>query len=167
MPCTDDPPRTRPPVESDFDSRVPASRTAGTPGRVVSTGLLGEDSFLAILSSNQRAGRWEPAEEIEVRAIMGEVTLDFTLAELPRCEVIDIDAFAFCGAIHIIVPDDAEVEIEGTPIVGSIEQTARGGGPRDAARELISGERGEDLAAPPCFRIDCQAIFSSIKVSAG
>ena len=97
---------------------------------------------------------------------MGEVTLDFTLAELPPCEVIDIDAFAFCGAIHSIVPDDAEVEIEGTPIVGSIEQTARGRDPRDESRELTSGERGEDLAAPPCFRIDCQAIFSSIKVSA-
>ncbi len=132
---------------------------------------LTQDSFQAILSSHQRAGRWEPAEKIQVRAILGEVTLDFTRAELPPSGMIEIDALAFCGEVNIIVPDGAEVELDGTPFVGSIEQKARKRGVRERVRESVTGERDEDLPAPPpppeppYFCIDCRAIFGSIKVT--
>jgi hypothetical protein len=111
--------------------------------------LLTQESFRAILSANQRSGRWEPAEEIRVHAIMGEVTLDFTRAELPPSGMIEIDALAFCGEIHIIVPDGAEVELNGTPFVGSIEQKARQKGiGRPGPRIGHGGARRGSAGAP-------------------
>ncbi len=133
--------------------------------------LLTQESFRAILSAQQRTGRWAPAEEIQVRAILGEVTLDFTRAELPPSGMIEIDALAFCGEVNIIVPDGAEVELDGTSCAGSIEQKARKRGVRERVRELVTGEHDEDLPAPPppletpYFCIDCRAIFGSIKVT--
>ena len=129
-----------------------------------------QESFRAILSSHQQGGRWEPADEIQVLAICGEVTLDFTRAELPPRGMIEIDARAICGYIEIIVPDGAEIELEGEPFVGSIEQHMRKKGVLERIRERVTGERDEDLPAPPpppeppYFRIDGHAIFGGIKV---
>lgn len=101
----------------------------------------------------------------------GNVTLDFRRAELPPSGAVEIDARAICGAIEIIVPDGAEVEIEGTPFVGSIEQHLRGAGVRERIREWVTGERDDDAIAPPLseepplFRIFGQAIFGSIRVT--
>ncbi len=39
--------------------------------------------------------------------------------------MIGIDAWAICGEVKIIVPDGAEIELEGEPILGSIEQQVR------------------------------------------
>ena len=168
---TDDPPRAERQITD-----VPAARSAASPA--VSPALpttddhaLTEESFRAILSSQQRAGRWEPADEIQVRAIFGAVTLDFTRAELPPSGTIEIDAVAFGGAVEIIVPDGAEVELEGTPILGSIEQKVRSKGAREGIREWITGEREGDVGAPdppreaPYFRIDCRVIMGSIEVT--
>jgi len=133
--------------------------------------LLTEETFRAILSSNQRAGRWEAADEIQARAILGEVTLDFRHAELPPSGVIEIHALAICGEVKIIVPDGAEIELEGEPFIGSIEHEVLRKGARQWIRELVTGERDEDRPAPPApteppyFRIDGQAILGTIKVT--
>ncbi len=167
---TDDPPRTKPQIAAVPASRLAASPAASPAPRTTDDHLLTQESFRAICSSNQRAGRWEPAEEIHVRAICGEVTLDFTRAELPPSGMIEIDALAFCGEVKIIVPDGAEVELEGEPVLGSIEQQARKRGARERIREWVTGERDEDLPAPPpppeppYFRIDARAILGSIEV---
>jgi len=155
---------------------APASRLAASPADKPALPTTDEDpltqeSFLAVFSSHQRAGRWEPADEIQVRAICGEVTLDFTRAELPPSGMIEIDAWAICGEVAIIVPDGAEVAIDGTPVLGSIEQQTRKKRTSERIREWVTGERDEDLPAPPpppeppYFRIDCRAILGSIKVS--
>ena len=73
------------------------------------------------MSSHQQAGRWEPADEIDVRAIMGEVTLDFTRAELPPSGMVDVHADVIMGEVHIIVPNGAEIELDATPFLGSVE----------------------------------------------
>ena len=123
------------------------------------------------MSSNQRAGRWEPPEEIEVQAILGEVTLDFTQAELPPSGLIEIEALAVCGAVNIIVPDGAEVELEGTPFAGSIEQTAPKKGLGERVRELVTGKSDEAVPAPnprsrrPYFSIEARAIGGSVTVT--
>jgi hypothetical protein len=128
-----------------------------------------EESFRAILSSHQRSGPWAPADEIDATAICGDVTLDFTGAELPPSDTIYIDARAICGEITIIVPDGAPVELEGTPILGSIEQQLRRKPARQAIREWVTGEREEDRLPsddrePPCFRIQGRSICGAIKV---
>ncbi len=166
---TEDPPQTQLEIAAVPDSRLAAS-PAASPALETTDDRLTQESFRAICSANQRAGRWEAADEIEVRAIFGAVTLDFTRADLPPSGVIEIDALAFCGAVEIIVPDGADVELDGTPVLGSIEQKLRKRGAREEIREWVTGERDEDLAAPapppepPYFRIDGRAIFGAIKV---
>jgi predicted membrane protein len=153
---------------------VPASRLAASPAArpafpTADDHLPTQESIRAIFSSNQRAGRWEPADEIQARAICGEVTLDFTRAELPPRGMIEIEAWAICGEVRIIVPDGAEIELEGEPVLGSIEQVRRRGA-REAIREWVAGERDENRPAtrePPYFRIDARAILGSIKVVTG
>ena len=167
---TDDPPRTRLEIGTEPASHLTTSPAASPALETAEDHPLTQESFRAILSSHQRAGRWEAADEIEVRAIFGEVTLDFTRAELPPSGMITIDALSFGGEIHIIVPDGAEVELEGTPILGSIEQQVRKKGARQAIREWVTGERDEDTAPPPppeppFFRIEGRAIMGAIKVT--
>ncbi len=167
---TDDPPRTESQIEAVPASRLAASPPASPALQTTDDPLLTQDSFRAILSSQERAGRWEPADEIQVLAICGEVTLDFTRADLPPSGVIEIDARAICGEVKIIVPDGAEIELDGTPFCGSIEQQVSKKGMRERIREWVTGEREEDLPAPPpppeppYFHIDGRAIFGSIKV---
>jgi hypothetical protein len=123
------------------------------------------------LSSRELAGRWEPSDQIEVRAVLGEITLDFTRATLPASGVVEIDAFVFCGEVKIVLPDGADVEVEGTPVLGSIEQKVRKKGPGERIRDWATGEGGADRAAPldgeepPFFRIDGRAIMGKIRVT--
>ena len=166
---TDDPPQTKQQITA---VRASQSELAASPGASPALETpddqpLTQESFRAILSSHQRAGRWEPADEIEVRAICGEVTLDFTRAALPPSGMIEIDAWAICGEVKIIVPDGAELEIDGTPVMGSIEQSVRKRGAGEQIREWVTGERDENLpesAEPPYFRIYAHAILGSVKV---
>ena len=168
---TDDPPQTKPKIATVPASRLAASPEARPPLETTDDPPLTQESFRAICSSNQRAGRWEPADEIQVLAICGEVTLDFTRAELPPSGMIEIHAWSICGEVNIIVPDGAEIELEGEPVLGSIEQQVLKRGPREWSRESVTGERDEDLPAPlppqeaPYFRIDGRAILGSIKVT--
>lgn len=168
---TDDPPRTRPPTATRPVSRPrvsPAIRSALQP---TTDPLLTQESFQAICSSHERAGRWEAADEIQVRAIAGDVTLDFTRADLPPSGMVEIDAWAIAGHIRIIVPDGAEIELNGTPVLGSIEQKLRGPGSGEHSRQLVAGLGDRDLAAspprsePPYFRIDAHAIVGVIEVT--
>jgi hypothetical protein len=174
---TEDPPKSRPPVGSASPSVPPTAVSplvvspAASPARPETDDEpLTHEAFSATFSSHQRAGRWEAADDIEVRAFCGEVTLDFTLADLPPSGMVEIDAQSICGEIHIIVPDGAEVELEGTPILGSIQQQARKKKAREAIREWVTGEREEDRVQhrsdePPLFRIDARAILGNIKVT--
>jgi len=196
---TDDPPRPRPQIDISSPTpptpvaptapaaEPPAAPAAPTspappapvarpaapprPARPADAGHpITQESFQAFLSAHQREGRWEAADEIEVRAIFGSVVLDFTRADLPPNGVVEIDAFSFGGSIEIIVPDGADVEIEGTPILGSIEQKLRKKGAGERIREWVTGEREADLPAPPAyaeppyFHIDCRAIIGSVEV---
>jgi hypothetical protein len=167
---SDDPPRSQAQLAAEPTSSLTDSPASQRVLQTTDDQPLTQESFSAVLSSHQRAGRWEPADEIQVRAVLGEVTLDFTRAELPATGMIEIEAWSIGGEIKIIVPDGAEVELVGTPILGSIEQQVRKKEVRERLREWVTGEREEDLPAPPqpseppYFHIDCHAIMGSIKV---
>lgn len=170
MPGTEDPTRTKPKIEPAPGEPLAASPAASPALQTTDDEVLTEESFRAILSSQQRAGLWEPADKIEVRTYFGQVVLDFTRAVLPPSGVIEINALAFCGEVRIIVPDGAEIEIEAKPVLGSIEQHERKTGVGERIRQWITGERDEDLPAPPppaephYFHIDGRAIMGAIKV---
>ena len=159
---TDDPPR------AGVGPRVEPAAGASTPPAVRTSAAAAEDarltqeSFRSVLSSHQRAGRWEPADEIEVSAM-----LDFTRAVLPPGGMVEIEARAVLGEVEIVVPDGAEVELDGTPILGSIEQHLRKPGVGEQVREWITGERDRAVATsdePPYFHIRGRAILGSIRV---
>lgn len=119
---TDDAPRTRPPTVVVRESQPLAAPEVSPEFETSEDHEITQESFRAIMSANQRGGRWESADEIRVHAILGEVTLDFRQADLPPSGVIEIEATAIGGEVRIIVPDGAEVELAGEPFIGSIEQ---------------------------------------------
>lgn len=166
---TEDRPRSHQQIEVTSGSELAASAEA-TP-ESAEDDLPTVDSFRAVFSANQRAGRWEAADEIHVRAIAGEVTLDFTRADLPPSGVVEIHALAIAGEVHIIVPQGAEIELEGEPILGSIEQHVYKKKTGERIREWVTGERDEDPPAPsptrepPYFRVLGRAILGSVKVT--
>ncbi len=167
----DDPPQTKSQIVAVPDSQLAASPEASPALQATDDHPLTQETFRAIFSSNQRAGDWEVADEIHVRAIAGEVTLDFTRAELPPSGMVEIHAWAIAGEVNIIVPDGAEIELEGEPVLGSIEQQVRKRGTGERISEWVTGERDEDLPAPPpppeppYFRIYGHAIMGSVKVT--
>ena len=97
------------------------SRTSDSALRTYDDDSLTQESFRSIMSVHEQAGPWEPADEIEARAIMGEVKLDFTRAVIPPSGMIDIYAVAIMGEIQITLPKGAEIELDATPILGSVE----------------------------------------------
>ncbi len=167
---SDEPTRTRPQVVVSATSSLSTSPAASPELEPAEAHELTQESFVAIMSSHQRGGRWEPADEIQVRAIAGEVVLDFTQAELPPSGVIEIDARAICGEIKIIVPADADIQVDGKPILGSIEHEAADAGALESVRGSASAEGDADLPAPPeppYFHIYARAILGAIKVVTG
>ncbi len=129
---------------------------------------LTEESVTAVFSSRHREGRWDSPDDIQVRAIFGEVKLDFTRAELPPSGVVELDVQAVFGDVEITVPDGAEVELDGTPVFGSIERKRRDTKIGDRVSRSLRGERhvASDRRDPeaPLFYIDGHAVFGSIRV---
>ena len=122
-------------------------------------------TIFAFLSAVKRAGRWEPADQIDATAFMGDVTLDFARAELPPSGIVEIHTAAIMGSIKIIAPPGADVEVEGIPLLGSFEQKSRRRA-RDVVRDWVTGGEGE-LAPdedPPLIRVTGFALLGSVEV---
>lgn len=79
----------------------------------------GKSATIAIMSGNERAGRWFPAPRHRVVAIMGGVELDFREAELAP-GTTDVTVWAFWGGVEIVVPPDLDVEVDGFAIMGGL-----------------------------------------------
>jgi hypothetical protein len=132
------------------------------------TDPLTHDSILAVFSARGLGGRWEAPDQLVATSIFGDIKLDFTRASLPPSGIVEIQAQAIFGALEILVPDGSELEIEGSPIFGSIDHKIRGKGAGERLRELVTNEdsnlkRGEG-EEPPFFRVTGMAIFGSITV---
>lgn len=74
--------------------------------------------IVAVLGGEDKRGRWRPGRPLRLLAIMGGVKADLRDAESDD-GVFDIDAVCLLGGIDIIVPDDAEVDLDGFAIMGS------------------------------------------------
>lgn len=81
-------------------------------GRVKERGLM-----VAALGGVERKGRWVPARQNFVVAVMGGVTLDFREALLPPGET-EVWLFTLMGGAEIIVPPGLTVESDGVAIMG-------------------------------------------------
>ncbi|MDX6258803.1 MAG: hypothetical protein QOH84_491 [Kribbellaceae bacterium] len=110
----------------------------------------------AFLSEAKRTGGWLAPQRQEVNAVLGDVTLDYTEAQVPYDEVY-IDVKSILADVKIRVPRNAIVHLDSNPILGSVsEQESSFGGTVD-----------EPMAAPKVFHIRGTAILGEIKIKRG
>ena len=104
-----------------------------------------------VLSDSKRSGPWRTPQRTDVHAVLGDVKLDYTEAEIPFREVF-IDVHAVLADVTIRVPDDAIVDLDGQPVLGSIKEQGRG------------------LPSTPqstVFHIRARAVIADVKVRRG
>jgi len=123
-----------------FDpGRSEISSRSDSPVRI-NTGEVRESAALvAVLGGSDRKGVWRPARRTNSFVLMGGVDLDFREAEMPP-GVTEINIFAMMGGVDIVVPPGMNVEVQGIPILGGIDNRAQdtgGGGPRLKVRALV------------------------------
>jgi Domain of unknown function (DUF1707)/Cell wall-active antibiotics response 4TMS YvqF len=111
--------------------RVPAAHTPAAPGGASGTGI-------AILGGFERKGRWTVASRFTAIAFCGGGEIDLREAQLTAGEVT-ITAFAVMGGISIIVPEEADVVVNGVGIMGGFDQRAGGPGVPGAPRVIVNG----------------------------
>ncbi|WP_246486626.1 DUF1707 SHOCT-like domain-containing protein [Kribbella qitaiheensis] len=108
------------------------------------------------LSDQKRMGAWLPPQRQEVNAVLGDVTLDYTEAQLPYDEIF-IEVKSILADVKIRVPQNAIVHLDSNPILGSVaEQSSTFSGPTDA-----------DAGPPKIFHIHGTAILGEIKIKRG
>jgi hypothetical protein len=108
------------------------------------------------MSEQKRLGAWLPPQRQEVNAVLGDVTLDYTEAQLPYDEIF-IEVKSILADVKIRVPQNAIVHLDSNPILGSVaEQSAGFGGVVDP-----------DPNPPKVFHIHGTAILGEIKIKRG
>jgi hypothetical protein len=105
------------------------------------------EKISAIMSSDQRQGRWTVPEHMQVRTIMGEVTLELQEAVL-TAHVTRIDAKVTMGSVSVIVPEGVEVRLMGTAIMG----------------EKSSNMTHQPVAGAPVIEINARVLMGSLEV---
>ena len=114
-------------------THAPVRHTAGTAAdRPVSSVGIG------IMGGFERRGPWVVPETFTAVTIMGGGQLDLREARFPAGEVT-IRVFAVMGGVHIVVPEDAEVEVAGIGIMGGFDHRASGPGRPGAPRIRVTG----------------------------
>lgn len=105
--------------------------------------------LVAIMGGVTRRGRWTPARQSRLFAMMGGAELDFREAEL-GAGVTELTIVAFMGGAEIIVPPGLAVECNGVGIIGGFEHHS-------------GATRGADPAAP-LLRIHGVALMGGVDV---
>ncbi len=105
------------PIRREDPNPVPMTRMQATvsPHRVKEKGLM-----VAALGGVDRKGRWLPARQNYVVAVMGGIHLDFREALLPPGDT-EVWIFTLMGGAEIVVPPGLAVESDGVAIMGGFE----------------------------------------------
>jgi hypothetical protein len=110
----------------------------------------------AFMSEAKRTGGWLAPQRQEVNAVLGDVTLDYTEAQLPYDEVF-VEVRSILADVKIRVPQNAIVRLDGNPILGSISEQSGS----------FSATADPGTARPKVFHIKGTAILGEIKVKRG
>ncbi|PRX97225.1 DUF1707 SHOCT-like domain-containing protein [Allonocardiopsis opalescens] len=117
------------PITRDLpaQSRAAAARPAAhpAPARRIG-GRATSSSAFAIMSGAARKGRWTIGERFTSGAFWGGVEIDLREADF-AAETVAISAYAFQAGIHIIVPEDVEVDMRGIGVMGGFGSAAGSG----------------------------------------
>ena len=95
-------------------------------------------SAIAVMSGFSRKGDWVVPANFTAVVVMGGGELDLREAHFSAPEV-NIHATAIMGAIAIIVPDDAEVQVTGVGLLGVFEHGPTGAGRPGGPKIHIGG----------------------------
>lgn len=128
-----------PTAARDATSRTAAPRAARS--------APSHDSVVAVLSSNEVAGRWRPAPTTTAIAALGDARIDLQGAEYDGDELV-IKAYSVLGSIEIIVPEGVDVELHGMSILG--DRTVR--------------TSGAPVPGAPVVRVDGVAVLGAVTV---
>ena len=115
---------------------VLASPPAGAAER--SGGKSASGSAIAVMSGFSRKGAWIVPADFTAVVVMGGGELDLREAQF-SAPVVNIHATAIMGAIAIIVPDDAEVQVTGVGLLGVFEHGPTGAGRPGGPKIHIGG----------------------------
>lgn len=118
------------------DLPQPAGRVTAVPGRI--SGDPSPRVAIGIMSGFQRKGAWVVPEELTAVVFWGGGQLDMREARFAASEV-RIRAFAVMGGVDILVPEDAEVHVNGIGIMGGFDQRGAGAGAPGAPKIFITG----------------------------
>jgi hypothetical protein len=122
----------------------------------VSNGPATGPALTVFLSEQKRMGAWLPPQRQEVNAVLGEVQLDYTEAQLPYDEIF-IEVKAILAEVKIRVPQNAIVHLDSNPVLGAVaEQSA----PFAATADPAAGP-------PKIFHIHATAILGEVKIKRG
>jgi hypothetical protein len=124
------------PVTHDLPTAHPAPAPARAP--VAAGGQATSGMGVAILGGFERKGRWWVGRRFTGIAMMGGGEIDLREAVFTEGEVT-ITAFAMMGGISVIVPEEAEIVVNGVGIMGGFDQRASGPGVPGAPRITVNG----------------------------
>ena len=161
-------PRTVDPL--DLDPRDDAQLPALPDDDDLDLDQLTYDRVSTVLGSVERSGNWQVADRIRARSILGSLKLDFRAAELPPDGMIEVSCEVAFGEVELIVPEGAEVEMEGVmAIVGEVKQRTSRRKVRPFLRRVLTGDEPEDETRLPgrglLFVVTGRAILGSITVT--
>jgi predicted membrane protein len=137
------------------------SETAVTEGTPKEIGGEAVDAFV-VFGGLERAATSQSFRGGEVTAIFGGIDLDLRRAQLAPGDQ-RMKLFALFGGIELVVPREMNVVLQGTPILGSIEDS-RGPAP---VKEVTAADLAAAPAAPSSrLVLDGFAMFGGIEVKA-
>ncbi|TCC39609.1 DUF1707 SHOCT-like domain-containing protein [Kribbella sindirgiensis] len=133
---------------------VPSTTTPQYGGALVETGPV----INVFMSESKRMGGWLVPQRQEVNAVLGDVTLDYTEAQIPFDE-ITIDVKSILADVKIRVPQNAIVLLDSNPILGSVSE-------QEAGLKAVPDPNAQPTA-PKRFHIRGTAILGEIKIKRG
>ncbi len=108
------------------------------------------DRAIAVFGETKREGSWIPARRNTVVAAMGSAVIDLREAHLGPGQTV-VSAFAFMGAVEVIVPPGVHVECSGSAIFGAFERR------KEYAAALVAPDA-------PVVRVVGFAMFGGVEV---
>ena len=110
---------------ADLRPTVTTEATAPLPVPTDSGSEITSNQFLvAVMGGAERRGRWIPARETSVLAVMGGAELDFREAVLGP-GVTELNVACLMGGVEIIVPPGLAVDTDGIAIMGGFVHMQR------------------------------------------
>jgi Domain of unknown function (DUF1707) len=129
------------PIIRDLPHQVIAPAAAASPPASAvepSAGKRSSGSAVAVMSGFSRKGAWVVPADFTAVVVMGGGELDLRDAQF-SAPVVNIHATAIMGAIAIIVPEDAEVQVTGVGLLGVFEHGPTGAGRPGGPKIHIGG----------------------------